>query len=148
MFPITDDPVAPLGERPPHVECGARSARAPTGALPGGAPPGGPVPESDEVLVTGLTTLAAHIAAATCRLLVLLGGFDARGAWAEHGILSAVHWLGWRCGMGAVAAREQVDPTWGADPCRPAEPPTTDPQATTGWPGDCESVETHREDRR
>ncbi|WP_193314600.1 HNH endonuclease signature motif containing protein [Georgenia ruanii] len=72
------------------------------------SPPGGPVPASDEALVDELTTVAAHIAAATCRFLVLLGEFDAREAWGEDGILSAAHWLGWRCGMGPVAAREHV----------------------------------------
>jgi uncharacterized protein YciI len=71
-------------------------------------PPGGPVPESDEALIDELTTLAGHIAAATCRFLVLLGELDARGAWGDQGILSAAHWLGWRCGMGPAAAREHV----------------------------------------
>ncbi|KAE8762835.1 HNH endonuclease signature motif containing protein [Georgenia thermotolerans] len=90
------------GDRPATVlSPGLPASRPP-------APPGGPVPDSDEALIDELTTLAAHIAAATCRFLVLLGEFDAREAWGDYGILSAAHWLGWRCGMGPAAAREHV----------------------------------------
>ncbi|TRW44883.1 DUF222 domain-containing protein [Georgenia yuyongxinii] len=103
MSTMTAVPIAPPDNPPPPLSA---VPPPPAGAI--SAPPGGPVPASDEVLVAELTTLAAHIAAATCRFLVLLGEFDARGTWEQPGILSPVHWLGWRCGMGPVAAREHV----------------------------------------
>ena len=55
-----------------------------------------------------LLALNANLNAATCRFLVLIREFDARTAWGEPGVRSMVHWLGWRCGIGVVAAREQV----------------------------------------
>src|SRR5690606_14642407 len=61
-----------------------------------------------EALGDELALLAAHIAAATCRFLVLLGEFDAREGWGGAGILSCAHWLGWRCGMSPGTAREHV----------------------------------------
>ncbi|MDD9207726.1 DUF222 domain-containing protein [Georgenia sp. 10Sc9-8] len=67
-----------------------------------------PVPEDDDALCDEIATLAGHIAAATCRFLVLLGELDARGAWAGAGVRGTGHWLSYRCGMGEVAAREHV----------------------------------------
>lgn len=52
--------------------------------------------------------LAGHLAAATCRWLLLVAEFDARGGWAEWGVLSCAHWLSWRCGIGLGAAREHT----------------------------------------
>ncbi|MFN7149465.1 MAG: DUF222 domain-containing protein, partial [Microthrixaceae bacterium] len=52
--------------------------------------------------------LAGHLAAATCAFLVLVGEYDARGGWQSWEALSCAHWLNWRCGVGMVAAREQV----------------------------------------
>jgi Domain of unknown function (DUF222)/HNH endonuclease len=52
--------------------------------------------------------LAGHIAAATCRWLLLVAEFDQRGGWAEWGVKSCAHWLSWRCSIGLGAAREQV----------------------------------------
>lgn len=68
----------------------------------------GAVPEDDDALAEEIASLAARIAVATCRFLVLLGEMDARGSWAQHGILSCAHWLSWRCGMGSSTAREHV----------------------------------------
>src|SRR5579875_376494 len=52
--------------------------------------------------------LAADLAAATCRWLLLVAEFDERRAWAEWGVHSCAHWLSWRCSIGLVAAREHV----------------------------------------
>jgi Domain of unknown function (DUF222)/HNH endonuclease len=51
---------------------------------------------------------AAHINAATCRWLLLVGEFDRREGWAEWGCRSCTHWLSYRCGLSPAAAREQV----------------------------------------
>jgi hypothetical protein len=52
--------------------------------------------------------LAAHLAAATCRWLTLVGEFDERLGWAEWGVKSCAHWLSWRCSIGLGTARDQV----------------------------------------
>src|SRR5579863_2822163 len=41
--------------------------------------------------------LAGHLAAATCRFLVLLGDFDARRGWASWEMTSCAAWLSWMC---------------------------------------------------
>lgn len=61
-----------------------------------------------ERLEAEITTLAAHIAAATCRWLLLVGEFDRRQGWAGWGSKSCAHWLSWQCAMGLRAAREHV----------------------------------------
>ncbi|MCW5889147.1 MAG: DUF222 domain-containing protein [bacterium] len=55
-----------------------------------------------------IAELAAHLDAATHRLLVLIGEFDASGGWADQGALTCAHWLGWRIGLELGAAREHV----------------------------------------
>ncbi len=55
-----------------------------------------------------LLALNANLNAATYRFLVLAREFDRRLAWADWGMRSMAHWLGWTCGIGAVAAREQM----------------------------------------
>ncbi len=55
-----------------------------------------------------ITELAAHINAATCRWLLLVGELDKREGWAEWGCKSCAHWLSLRCGLGLGSAREQV----------------------------------------
>jgi hypothetical protein len=52
--------------------------------------------------------LAGNIAAATCRWLLLVAEFDARGGWAVDGVKSCAHWLSWACSIGMGAAREHV----------------------------------------
>src|SRR5579872_4248990 len=52
--------------------------------------------------------LAGHLAAATCRFLVLLGDFDARRGWASWEMTSCAAWLSWKCQMSSGAAREHV----------------------------------------
>src|SRR5579863_4740072 len=52
--------------------------------------------------------LAGHLAAATCRFLVLLGDFDARRGWASWDMTSCAAWLSWKCQMSSGTAREHV----------------------------------------
>ena len=52
--------------------------------------------------------LAAHVNAATCRWLELVGEFDRREGWAVWGAKSCSHWLGYRCGLSPAAARDHV----------------------------------------
>lgn len=61
-----------------------------------------------ESLEREICELAAHLAAATCRWLLLVAEFDARGGWAEWGVSSCAHWLSWRCGIGLDTAREHI----------------------------------------
>jgi hypothetical protein len=61
-----------------------------------------------ERLEAEITTLAGHIAAATCRWLLLVGEFDRREAWGSWGCKSCAHWLSWQCAMGLRSAREHV----------------------------------------
>ncbi|MGZ6968860.1 MAG: DUF222 domain-containing protein, partial [Acidimicrobiia bacterium] len=61
-----------------------------------------------EWLEAEICTLAGHIAAATCRFLLLIGEFDDRGGWRTWECLSAAHWLSWKCGMSTRTAREHV----------------------------------------
>ena len=61
-----------------------------------------------ERLEQEMASLASHLAAATCAFLEMVGEYDARRGWASWQALSSAHWLNWRCGVGMVAAREQV----------------------------------------
>jgi uncharacterized protein DUF222/HNH endonuclease len=54
-----------------------------------------------------IATLAAHLTAATARLLDLIRAFDAGGGW-SHGFVSCAAWLTWRVGLAPGAAREHV----------------------------------------
>jgi hypothetical protein len=54
-----------------------------------------------------IALLAAHLDAATARLLDLIREFDALGGW-SNGFPSCAAWLTWRVGLGAGAAREHV----------------------------------------
>src|SRR5690349_20493963 len=55
-----------------------------------------------------LCELAGHLAAATCRFLVLLADFDARRGWAGWEMGSCAQWLSWKCQMSSGTAREHV----------------------------------------
>jgi hypothetical protein len=61
-----------------------------------------------ERLEAQICELAGHLAAATCRFLVLLGDFDARRGWASWDMRSCAQWLSWKCQMTAGTAREHV----------------------------------------
>src|SRR5437762_13952802 len=54
-----------------------------------------------------IAELAAHVDAATARLLDLIREFDARGGW-NNGFRSCAHWLSYRVGLDLGAAREKV----------------------------------------
>ena len=81
---------------------GASSSEARASSLD--APPR----RSLERLEQEICELAAHLAAATCRWLLLVAEFDERRGWAEWGARSCAHWLCWRCSIGLRAAREHV----------------------------------------
>ncbi len=80
--------------------------------VPGGAIPDGAVPDAVPVplerLEAQICELAGHLAAATCRFLVLLADFDARRGWASWDMRSCAAWLSWKCQMSSGAAREHV----------------------------------------
>jgi Domain of unknown function (DUF222)/HNH endonuclease len=67
-----------------------------------------PVRVSLDELEREICELAAHIAAATCRWLLLVAEFDERRGWAEWGVKSCAQWLSWRCSIGPNAGREHV----------------------------------------
>jgi hypothetical protein len=68
-----------------------------------------PQPATDiERLGDRIAEIAAHLHAATYQLLTLLREFDEREGWSGGGFLSCAHWLSWRTGIGAGAAREKV----------------------------------------
>ena len=62
----------------------------------------------DDALGAAVSTLAAHIHAATYRLLVLIAELDRREVWATQGALTCAHWLSWACGIDTHTAREKV----------------------------------------
>ena len=55
-----------------------------------------------------ITELAAHIHAATYRLLELIREFDEREGWGGPDLKSCAHWLNWKVGISLGAAREKV----------------------------------------
>ena len=57
--------------------------------------------ETTERLEAEACTLAAQIAAATCRFLLVVAELDRREAWREWGCQSMAHWLSWKCASGA-----------------------------------------------
>ncbi len=67
-----------------------------------------PVLTATHQLEAQITELAAHIHAATYRLLTLIREFDRREAWADQGLRSCAHWLNWKCGIDRGAGREKV----------------------------------------
>ncbi|MCU1487704.1 MAG: hypothetical protein JWN67_4450 [Actinomycetia bacterium] len=55
-----------------------------------------------------VTSLAAHLAAATCRWLLLVAELDRREAWKVWGCKSMADWLSMRCGIALSTAKDQV----------------------------------------
>ena len=55
-----------------------------------------------------IATLAAHLHAATYRLLTLIAEFDQLGGWEPEGHRSCAHWLAFRTGIDLGAAGEKV----------------------------------------
>ena len=90
-------------------EPGAGPGTTVTVPPPGPGPGPGPgVPVPLERLEAQICELAGHVAAATCRFLVLLGDFDARRGWASWEMTSCAAWLSWKCQMTSGTAREHV----------------------------------------
>ena len=64
---------------------------------------------SNEVLEHECQRLAAQVAAATCRFLLVIAELDKREAWGSWwGAKSMAHWLSWRCSLSQAAAYEHV----------------------------------------
>jgi hypothetical protein len=63
------------------------------------ASPVEPPPVPLERVEAQICELAGHLAAATCRFLVLLAGFDARRGWASWEMGSCAQWLSRKCQM-------------------------------------------------
>ncbi|HEX7843208.1 MAG TPA: DUF222 domain-containing protein [Kofleriaceae bacterium] len=61
-----------------------------------------------ELLGERIAEQAAHLDAATHRLLTDLREFDERGGWHAQGAMSRAHWLAWRVGWDLVTSRERV----------------------------------------
>ena len=61
-----------------------------------------------EHLEDQITELAAHIHAATFRLLELVREYDECEGWGGKGLISCAHWLNWKCGIALGTAREKV----------------------------------------
>lgn len=61
-----------------------------------------------QALADEITTLYAHINAATFRLLQLIASFDEQGLYSHFGAQTTAHWLNWACGIGMGTAREKV----------------------------------------
>ena len=55
-----------------------------------------------------IATLAAHLHAATYRLLTLIAEFDRLRGWEPEGHRSCAHWLAFRTGIDLGTAREKV----------------------------------------
>jgi Domain of unknown function (DUF222)/HNH endonuclease len=64
--------------------------------------------EHIEHLEDQITELAAHIHAATFRLLELVREYDECEGWGGKGLISCAHWLNWKCGIDIGTAREKV----------------------------------------
>ena len=59
-------------------------------------------------LAEEIAVLSAQLQSADYRLLVLLREFDEKGGWAQQGCKTCAHWLSWRIGLNAGAAREKI----------------------------------------
>jgi hypothetical protein len=87
-------------------DAGLGGGPVPSSLEPPPAPSAEPVPL--ERLESQLCEVAGHLAAATCRFLVLLAEFDDRRGWASWELSSCAAWLSWRCQMSSGTAREHV----------------------------------------
>ena len=61
-----------------------------------------------DALGEAIAESAAHIDAATHRLLAQIREFDHAGGWYDQGAQSCAHWLSWRIGLSPGVAREKV----------------------------------------
>jgi hypothetical protein len=66
-------------------------------------------PQSEHLsLADEIAQMAAHLDAATHRLLTCIRAFDDSGEWHREGALSCAAWLTWRIGLDPGTAREKV----------------------------------------
>jgi len=63
---------------------------------------------SDAELESELLAWAGRVAAGEAVVLRLLGEVEARGSWAQHGLVSCAHWVAWRLNLTLTTAREKV----------------------------------------
>ena len=107
---VSTDVIAPVTTPviPPALESAATPTTPPTPPTPVTSVTPGPYPLA-EIMRLGdeIAELAAHIDAATYRLLVLICEFDQKGGW-ETGFKNCAHWLSWRTGIAPSPAREKV----------------------------------------
>ena len=101
------------------MQSGSGPGRA---TLDPGEPDPGPGPVPLERLEAEICELAGHLAAATCRFLVLLGDFDARQGWASWEMTSCAAWLSWKCQMSSHTARAELRPDHRQLPQGPGHP--------------------------
>jgi 5-methylcytosine-specific restriction endonuclease McrA len=94
----------------PASACAPASVPASAAAAAAAAAPAAddPPPVPLERVEAQICALAGHLAAATCRFLVLLADFDARRGWASWEMNSCAAWLSWKCQMSSGTAREHV----------------------------------------
>jgi hypothetical protein len=69
-----------------------------------GAPVVAPSVRPLERIEAEMVELSSQIAGATCRLLLLVGEYDATEGWRQWGMNSTAAWLSWQCGVGMTAA--------------------------------------------
>ena len=60
-----------------------------------------------EQLEDQITEMAGHINAVNYRFIKLFADFDEARGWQVDGVKSFAHWLNWKCGIGAMAARQK-----------------------------------------
>ena len=100
MFDIDSPALSPAADSPADNGHSAATAPATSPAATSTVPL--------ERLEAQICELAGHLAAATCRFLVLLADFDARRGWASWEMNSCAQWLSWKCQMSSGTAREHV----------------------------------------
>ncbi len=103
--PIETPPCAEPATADAHADAGAPAVRKPSAPS---LATGDPETIDLERLGDEIATLAAHIHAATYRLLVLIRAFDEREGWGGGGFRSCAHWLSWRTGISLGPCREKV----------------------------------------
>jgi hypothetical protein len=106
-LPPDAEPAAAITASPPPARTPATVAVPSPLSRPS---PASPVttPHATEALGDEIAVLAAHLDAATHRLLTCIRTFDEACGWAEQGALSCAAWLSWRIGLDPGAARERV----------------------------------------
>src|SRR5262249_48284545 len=96
---------------------------------------------SDTELADRLCEQAAHVHAATARLVAMIAAFDNRRGWDADGCISCAQWLSWRCGLGLRAAQEHVAVArkldrlpWSRSGSQQVSCPTRRSERCAGWP--------------